>query len=298
MQQGIDTDPGADVKSTRIHLVDVFGSQPLLGNPLAVVIGADGMSTAQMRSLTRWLNLSETVFLTPPISAGADYRVRIFTPDRELPFAGHPTLGAAHVWLSEGGVPRHPSQIVQECGAGLVQLRFDETGTLAFAAPPLIRSGQPDLDELEDAADFLGIDSSEIVEARWLDNGPGWLGVYLESAEKVLSLDPRRDWDRAVDIGVVGPYSSGCDVEFEVRAFFNDHLGRIVEDPATGSFNAAVGEWVFETGRARDEYVARQGTSVARDGRIMVSRDSEGRIWVAGNTRTHISGCLELFDFI
>jgi len=287
-----------DMQSTRIHFVDVFGSQPLLGNALAVVVEADWMSSAQMQSLTRWLNLSETVFLTSPISSAADYRVRIFTPDRELPFAGHPTLGACHVWLSEGGAPRVPFEIVQECGAGLVPLRFDDTGHLAFASPPLIRSGKPEPDEIAEAAEFLGIELSEIVEARWIDNGPGWLGILLTSAERVLALEPRRDWDRSVDIGVLGPYASESEIAIEVRAFFNDHLGRIVEDPVTGSLNAAVGEWLFETGRVGDRYTARQGTRVARDGLVRVSRDSEGRTWVAGDTRTHISGSLELFASI
>ena len=272
-----------------IHMVDVFGAGALSGNPLAVITGADALGTHDMQLLTRWLNLSETAFVFAPQHPEADYRVRIFTLDREMPFAGHPTLGSCHVWLSIQEGAEHKASIIQECGAGLVQIRRDR-GRLAFAAPSLIRSGPPTPSELDEALRFLGIDASDILDAAWIDNGPGWLGIRLISAEKVLALDPARRWSTRVDVGVIGPHTNGSDLGFEVRAFFTDHLGAVVEDPVTGSLNASFAQWLFATGIAHDDYIAAQGTCLGRQGRIYLTRDKANQVWVGGETRTHIKG--------
>lgn len=278
--------------SVSVSMVDVFGADAFSGNPLAVVIGAADLSTEDMLSITRWFNLSETTFLLPAQDPRADYRVRIFTLDRELPFAGHPTLGTCHAWLEAGGVAKNDSEIVQECGAGLVRIRSDN-GRLSFAAPSLIRSGPLSADELAGAARFLGLMAEEVVDAAWVDNGPGWLGIRLASAQKVLSLTPARSWPTRVDIGVVGPHASG-DVAFEVRAFFGDHAGAIIEDPVTGSLNASLAQWLFNSGVATGDYVAAQGTCLGRKGRVHASRDETGQVWIGGDTRTHVAGRLKI----
>ncbi|TQX85152.1 MULTISPECIES: PhzF family phenazine biosynthesis protein [Rhizobium] len=277
--------------SLSFQMVDVFGSDAISGNPLAVIIGAEALPTEEMQRLTRWFNLSETTFLLPTIDPVADYRVRIFTLDREMPFAGHPTLGTCHVWLKSGWVPKGGSNIIQECGAGLVKIRRDQD-RLSFAAPPLIRSGAPSHGERLEAQEFLGIDSREIVDAAWIDNGPGWLGIRLASAEKLLSLKPARSWPRRIDIGVIGPHALGGDAAFEVRAFFTDNLGTIVEDPVTGSLNASLAQWLFATRVVDTDYIAAQGTCLGRNGRVHVGRDDEGQVWIGGQTRTHVEGTL------
>jgi PhzF family phenazine biosynthesis protein len=279
--------------SRPIRFVDVFGSGPLAGNPLAVVADAEGIDEATMLAATRWVNLSETTFLLPPTHPEADYRVRIFTPARELPFAGHPTLGTACVWLAAGGRPRVSDRIVQECGAGLVPLRQDGE-RLAFAAPPLIRSGPPSAAELEEACAFLGLPRDAVVDANWVDNGPGWLGIMLGSAEAVLALQPAAAWPRHIDVGVVGPHPSGSETGFEIRALFSDHTGAVREDPVTGSLNASLAQWLFDTGRARGSYVAAQGTRLGRAGRVFVNRDEAGEVWIGGQTRIIISGTVEI----
>jgi PhzF family phenazine biosynthesis protein len=273
----------------RFQLVDVFHDQPLSGNPLAVVIDADGLSTEQMQRITRWLNLSETTFLLPPTSPGADYRVRIFTLDREMPFAGHPTLGTCHAWLSSGGKPHDDAEIIQECGAGLVPIRRNQA-SFAFAAPPLLRSGAVDRAKVEEIAGFLRIDSSQIADAQWADNGPGWVAVLLESAEAVLALNPPREHPSRVDIGVVGPYPPGSPAAFELRAFFSDHNGGVGEDPVTGSLNASVAQWLLASGRASAPYMASQGTRLSRSGRVFIDQDHAGTVWVGGRTSTLFSG--------
>jgi PhzF family phenazine biosynthesis protein len=274
-----------------IHMVDVFGTGPLSGNPLAVVVGADALTTDEMQRLTRWFNLSETTFLLAPTHPEADYRVRIFSLERELPFAGHPTLGSCHVWLSSNSAPKKDAEIVQQCGAGLVMIRRDH-GRLSFAAPPLIRSGPPTHDELDTARQLLGIEPHDILDAAWIDNGPGWLGIRLVSAEKVLSINSLRSWPEQIDVGVVGPHAKGSDAAFEVRAFFSDHLGAIIEDPVTGSLNASLAQWLFASGIVEEDYIATQGTRVGRQGRIHVGRDGTGQIWVGGETLTHVEGQL------
>lgn len=273
----------------RFQLVDVFHDQPFSGNPLAVVLDADGLSTEDMQRVTRWLNLSETTFLLPPTTAGADYRVRIFTLEREMPFAGHPTLGSCYAWLGAGGKPHRDAEVIQECGAGLVPIRRNEAN-LAFAAPPLIRSGQVDEANIEAITQFLRIDRSSIVDANWADNGPGWIAILLESAEAVLALNPPRDYPTRIDIGVVGPYPPGSPAAFELRAFFSDHNGGVVEDPVTGSLNAAAAQWLLSSGRAVAPYTASQGTRLSRTGRIFINQDQTGAVWVGGKTSTLFSG--------
>ncbi|SCX22381.1 putative isomerase YddE [Agrobacterium sp. DSM 25558] len=277
--------------SVSVHMVDVFGSDNFSGNPLVVIVGAEALATDEMQRLTRWFNLSETTFLLPTTNPVADYRVRIFTLDREMPFAGHPTLGTCHVWLKSGGVPKSGTDIIQECGAGLVKVRRYQD-RLSFAAPPLIHSGAPSLEERIEAQEFLGISSHEIIDAAWVDNGPGWLGFRLASAEKVLSLKPARSWPRRIDIGVIGPHAPGGDAAFEVRAFFTDNLGTIVEDPVTGSLNASLAQWLFATRVADSDYIAAQGTCLGRKGRLHVGRDGADQVWVGGQTRTHVEGTL------
>jgi PhzF family phenazine biosynthesis protein len=271
------------------RLVDVFGVEPFTGNPLGVIADADGLSTDEMQAITRWLNLSETAFLLPPTDPGADYRVRIFTLSHELPFAGHPTLGSCHAWLAAGGTPKRGDAIIQQCGAGLVEVRR-EGDQLAFAAPPLIRDGDPTEAEIAEVAEVLKIDRMAIVDARWVDNGPGWIGVMLASAAEVLALEPARSHRRRIDIGVVGPHDADSDAAFELRAIFSDDSGSLREDPATGSLNASVGQWLFASGRAKDRYLAAQGTRLNRKGRISVSQDDAGKVWVGGHTVTLFSG--------
>ncbi|MGP7997529.1 MAG: PhzF family phenazine biosynthesis protein [Streptosporangiaceae bacterium] len=270
------------------RLVDVFSTAPHRGNPLAVVLDADGLSSDGMQQFASWMNLSETTYVLPPSSAQADYRVRIFTPSSELPFAGHPTLGTCHAWLDAGGQPARPDRYVQECGAGLVQVRRTEAG-LAFAAPPLVRSGPVDEPLAGHIAGLLGIGRSDIVDLAWADNGPGWVAVLLPSADAVLALRPGLV---DLDIGVAGPYPPGAPAAFEVRAFF-PNAGRTVEDPVTGSLNASLAGWLLGTGRVTAPYVASQGTALGRAGRVHVSQDGDGQIWVGGASRTCVAGYVD-----
>ena len=275
-----------------VHLVDVFGADSFSGNPLAVVSGAADLDTDRMLQITRWFDLSETTFLLDPTEPGADYRVRIFTLEREMPFAGHPTLGTAHVWRTLTG--NTDEEIVQECGAGLVRVRRGDDGTLSFAAPPLRGAGGATRGGLDRAARLLGIEPAAVIVAAWIDNGPGWLGIRLASADAVLALTPAASWPERIDVGVVGPYPAGHETAFEVRAFFTDHLGTVREDPVTGSLNASVGQWLYASGVADAPYVASQGTRLDRLGRVHVSRDATGQVWVGGSVRTHVAGPLTL----
>lgn len=274
------------------EIVDVFGATPLTGNPLCVVKGDAGLDTEKMQAITRWLGFSETTFLLPPVHAEADYRVRIFTLDRELPFAGHPTLGTAHVWLKGGGVPRRAGEVVQECGAGLVRLRQGEEG-LAFAAPPLVRSGPVEPELRARMAAYLGIAPGAIVDAAHVDNGPGWVGVLLEDAEAVLSLRPPMQHAGRIELGVVGAHRPGADVDWEVRAFFSTGGGGVAEDPVTGSLNASLAQWLLGAGRARAPYMAAQGTVLGRKGRVRITADAGGQVWVGGSTVSVFAGALE-----
>jgi PhzF family phenazine biosynthesis protein len=279
----------------RFQQVDVFSPDPFRGNPLAVVMDADGLSTEEMRQFSRWTNLSETTFLLPPTSPEADYRVRIFSLAQELPFAGHPTLGSCHAWLTAGGVPREAGRIVQECGAGLVPIRRGEHG-LAFAAPPLLRTGPVDEAFVEQLAAVLGIGRGEIVDAKWADNGPGWVAVLLKDAGAVLALEPdfsRYSGDEVLNVGIVGAYPAGSECAFEVRAVFSDEQGAMREDPVTGSLNASLAQWLLATGRATAPYVASQGTRLGRRGRPRIEQDADGTVWVGGPAITCIQGDVE-----
>ncbi len=275
--------------------IDVFTTTRYRGNPLAVVLDGEGLSPEAMQHFTNWTNLSECTFLLPPTpdgaAAGADYRVRIFCPGRELPFAGHPTLGSCHAWLETGGVPRG-EQVVQECGVGLVPIR--RAGEqLAFAAPPLIRSGPLDEADVTLIASGLGVTRSDIVAHSWCNNGPNWRGVMLHSAEQVLALKPDGALLAGLDIGVVAPRPPGSATQFEVRAFFPGNNG-LAEDPVTGSLNAALAQWLIGAGLAPERYVAAQGTAMAREGRVFIERDTRGTVWVGGVSVTCISGQVRL----
>jgi PhzF family phenazine biosynthesis protein len=273
----------------RYSQVDVFTDQLLSGNPVAVVHDADELTTEQMSAVARWTNLSETTFLLTPTDPDADYRLRIFTPSRELPFAGHPTLGSARAWLLAGGPAQEPGGLVQECGAGLVPLRRDGD-RLAFAAPPLLRSGAVETAHLERVARGLDLELDDIVDAQWADNGPGWVAVLLKDAETVLALHPEpQRFGQLRKVGVVGPYPPGADTAFEVRAFVDG----VREDPVTGSLNAAVAQWLIGTGQAPRSYVASQGTRLQRRGRIYVHA-SAGEIWIGGDTVLGITGVIAL----
>ncbi len=265
----------------RFQQVDVFGSRPLLGNPVAVVLDGEGLGDEQMQRIARWTNLSETTFVLPPTVAGADYRVRIFTPGEELPFAGHPTLGTCHAWLAAGG--EAGEVVVQQCGAGLVPIRRGQR--LAFAAPPLIRSGPVVPADLARIARALGIEAQSIVDAAWVDNGPGWVAVRLPSRQAVRDLRPiHLD---GLFIGAVAVDERGV----EVRAFFTAN-GVCAEDPVTGSLNASLAPWLVASGVTELPYEARQGVMVGRDGRVFLSGDDQGQIWVAGDTATVVVGHL------
>jgi PhzF family phenazine biosynthesis protein len=273
------------VSSRPFRQVDVFTATPYLGNPVAVVLDGTDLSTEEMQRFARWTNLSETTFVLPPADPQADYRVRIFTPVLELTFAGHPTLGTCHAWLEAGGTPRDPDVVVQECGAGLVRVRRSGD-QLAFAEPPLVRSGPVEETLVERVADALNIERSAIVDSQWADNGPGWIAVLLGSAEEVLALTPS---PVDLDIGVVGPHPPGSQFAFEVRAFFLKD-GAMVEDPVTGSLNASLAEWLLRTDRATVSYTAAQGAALGRAGIVEISRDPEGTIWVGGNSITCLTG--------
>ena len=269
--------------------LDVFSSEPLKGNPLAVVLGADSLSDEQMAGFARWTNLSETTFLLEPTTPEADYRVRIFTTERELPFAGHPTLGTCHAWLEAGGKPRG-EVIVQECGVGLVRIRRGGQ-RLAFAAPPLLRHGEVEPELVERIARGLGIAQEAIVASQWVDNGPGWVAVMLNDRAGVLALKPDYVTLAGLKLGVVAPWRTAGDADFEVRAFIAGD--GMVEDPVTGSLNASLAQWMIGSGMAPARYIASQGTALGRLGRVHVEQIGDD-IWVGGATTTCIDGTLLL----
>ena len=273
----------------RFQQVDVFTEVPYYGNPVAVVLDAEQLTTEQLQRFARWTNLSETTFVLAPTDPRADYRVRIFTPVSELPFAGHPTIGSCHAWLAAGGVPSG-AEVLQECGAGLVRVRRDGQ-LLAFAAPPLVRSGPVDQALVARIAGMLRIGADQVVDSQWVDNGPGWVAVLLADADAVLALRP--GFVDELDLGVVGLYPAGSPAAMEVRSFFAVN-GATVEDPVTGSLNASLAPWLVRTGRVTLPYLARQGTILGRDGRISLSQDDEGVLWVGGAAVTCIDGVVEL----
>lgn len=277
--------------------VDVFSREPFLGNPVAVVHEADGLADPELAAFARWTNLSETTFLLSPTVPEADYRLRIFTPGGELPFAGHPTLGSAHAWLEAGGVPRG-EHLVQECAAGLIPVRQagplagpGGVNRLAFAAPPLLRDGPVDDDLLARLTAPLGLTPADVVDARWCDNGPGWVGLRLATAQQVLDVTP----DFAAiehDTGLVGPYPDGGECAVEVRALCSPAMG-ITEDPVTGSLNASLAQWLAGD-VLPSSYVASQGTAVRRRGRVHLDRAADGTVWVGGDAHTTIAGTLAI----
>ena len=292
--------------------VDVFSKEPYRGNPLAVVLDAEGIDEESLARFANWTNLSETTFIlrpSPEHVGTADYRVRIFTPSRELPFAGHPTLGTAHAWLEAGGVPLQPGLVVQECGVGLVSVRQDTAADrLAFGAPPLIRSGPIDTAELAELLDVLGLPASAVVDANWVVNGPPWAGILLASAAEVLAVEP--DFARlgTRDVGLIAPRGAGgpevgatgagADYgaahehpEFEVRGFAGG--AGVGEDPVTGSLNAGLAQWMIGAGHAPHRYVARQGARLGRDGHVFIEQ-VDGQVWVGGHSVTAVRGTVLL----
>jgi PhzF family phenazine biosynthesis protein len=273
----------------RFHQLDVFSAVPLKGNPLAVVHAAEGLDDATLAAFARWTNLSETTFLLAPTDPGADYRVRIFTPGGELPFAGHPTLGSCWAWLAAGGRPRDPDVVVQQCGVGLVRVRRDGA-RLAFAAPPLRRTGPLAPALRAQIAAALHLADADLLHDQWVDNGPGWCAVMLRSAALVRELRP--DWAALGDLklGVVGAQDPGLDTAFEVRAFIG---GGNFEDPVTGSLNASLAQWLMAAGLAPPSYVAAQGTAMGRAGRVHVQREG-GAVWIGGDIAPCIEGEVRL----
>ncbi len=272
--------------SRRFTQVDVFTATALLGNPLAVVHDAQGLADEQMQAFARWTNLSETTFLLPPTDPAADYHVRIFTPHRELPFAGHPTLGSCHAWLEAGGAPKAEGEVVQQCAVGLIRIRRSGE-RLAFAAPPCLRTGPLEDEVLAQITRALSLTHADILGHQWVDNGPGWSAVRLASANAVLALSP--DWAalNGLKLGVVGPHAAGHDAQFEVRALIGEGAG--YEDPVTGSLNASLGQWLIGSGVAPEAYVAAQGTCLQRRGRVFIERVA-GQVWVGGSSVSCVRG--------
>ena len=269
--------------------VDVFTDTPYLGNPVAVVLDGKGLAEEEMQRLARWTNLSETTFVVPPATPEADYGLRIFTPDRELPFAGHPTLGSCHAWLQAGGTPKRAGAAVQECAAGLITIKHDDFG-LAFAAPKLLRTGPADEETLARICRGLGIARQQVIHHQWVDNGPGWVAVMLPSAAEVLAISPEYAALLGLDVGVVAQYPAGSECLFEVRAFVSVGAASGYEDPVTGSLNAGLGQWLTGAGLAPEQYLVSQGTALHRVGRVQLRRDGDGQVWVGGKAVTCISG--------
>jgi len=273
----------------RFTQIDVFSSKPYWGNPVAVVVDCDGLEDGEMQQFARWTNLSETTFLLTPTNPAADYRVRFFTPTEELPFAGHPTLGSAYAWLIHGGTPRSESTIVQECEVGLINVRCDGN-SLSFAAPSLLRGGSVEESLVIEAAASLGIDRNVIIDSAWIDNGPGWLGVQLGSAEQVLAIKPQKT---NLTLGVIGAYPAGSRFAYEVRAFYSSG-GVTVEDPVTGSLHASMAQWLIGAGRFVPPYLASQGIAMGHAGEVHVSLDESKQVWIGGEVTACIQGTVEI----
>ncbi|MEU9957091.1 PhzF family phenazine biosynthesis protein [Streptomyces sp. NPDC050982] len=271
--------------------VDVFSTSPYSGNPVAVVLDGTDLSDEEMQRLARWTNLSETTFVLPPTVPEADYRLRILTPDGELPFAGHPTLGSAHAWLDGGGVPQHGDRVVQECAAGLVTVRRGE-GALAFAAPPRVREGALDEDCLKRIVGAFGITRDRVLAHQWVDNGPGWAVIRLATAEEVLALEPDLSLIPDAMVGAIGAHPDGAAHRFEMRTFAPG-VG-VPEDPACGSMNAGVGQWLTATGAAPSSYRVSQGARLGRAASIEVTADTDGTVWVSGATVVCVRGTITL----
>lgn len=313
------------MKTRAFQQVDVFTDTAYLGNPLAVVLDAEGLSEAQMHAFACWTQLSETTFMLPPTpegaAGGANYRVRIFTPGGELPFAGHPTLGTAHAWRQAGGQPRQAGVMVQECGVGLVQLRQTDD-RWAFAAPPLQRT-DISAEELAPCLTALGLQASDIKAAQHLNNGPHFLGLLINDIDQLLSLDPdhhalkrlgfmvgvaARRQDSVPDTSpplirranrearafaassnhTLDDANAADPSELEVRAFTS--ALDVVEDPVTGSLNASLAQWLMSEKLMPQKYIARQGTVLGRAGMVYLSQDETGQVWVGGDVVDCIQG--------
>jgi PhzF family phenazine biosynthesis protein len=271
--------------------VDVFATGPYSGNPVAVILDGTDLTDAEMQRLARWTNLSETTFVLPPTSPEADYRLRIFTPGGELPFAGHPTLGSARAWLDGGGTPQHADQIVQECAAGLVTVRRG-ADTLSFAAPPRVREGALEDDYLNQIVAAFGITPDRVLAHQWVDNGPGWAVLQLPTAEEVLALEPDLSLIPTAMVGAIGAYPPGCRHQFEMRTFAPG--AGVPEDPACGSMNAAVGQWLTATGATPPSYRVSQGTRLGRAASIEITADADGTVWVSGAATICIRGTVTI----
>ena len=267
--------------------VDVFSSTPYRGNPVAVILDAEDLEDADMQRMARWTNLSETTFVLPPATPEGDYRLRIFTPGGELPFAGHPTLGSAHIWLERGGTPKTAERVAQECGAGLVEVRR-RAGLLSFAAPPTRRSGPIEPEYLGQIVAAFGIDHDQVLAHQWVDNGPGWAVVQLATAREVLELQPDLSRIPAAMVGAIGAHPAGGEHAFELRTFAPG-VG-VAEDPVCGSMNAAVAQWLVRTGAMPGSYRVSQGRRLDRAGDVTITADPDGTIWVGGHTNTLFHG--------
>ncbi len=276
-------------KTRAFAQVDVFSLTPYLGNPVAVVLDGADLTDDEMARLARWTNLSETTFVLPPTTEQADYRLRIFTPGGELPFAGHPTLGSACAWLANGGVPRKTDHIVQECAAGLVAVRRDGD-SFAFAAPPLIRSGPLTEEHVLGIASAFGIGRDRVVAHQWVDTGPGWAIVQLATAAEVLDLDPDLSRIPKAMVGVIGAHPEGSEHTYEMRTFAPGVA--VPEDPACGSMSAGLGRWLLTAESTRTQLSISQGARLARAATITVTRDGTGQIWVAGAATARIVGTI------
>jgi len=269
----------------QLSQVNVFSTDPLSGNPVAVIHGAKGLSDAQMFALARWTNLSETTFLLPPTNLLADYQLRIFSPGGELPFAGHPTLGSCHAWLCAGGKTKNSDVVIQQCKAGLVNIR-KHNSLLEFSAPPLKRTGLLDDDTLLKISTALSLAPSDIIHHQWVDNGPGWCAVMLGSAQQVLDIKPNWAALEPLNLGVVGPHDPNFEANLEVRAFVGSGG---YEDPVTGSLNASLAQWLMGAGLIKSPYIAAQGTILQREGRVHLRKDNDN-IWVGGHVVEVIRG--------
>ncbi len=267
--------------------VDVFSARPYQGNPVAVILDGEGLDEQAMLRVARWTNLSETTFVLPPSTDEADYRLRIFTPGGELPFAGHPTLGSAHAWIENGGAPRDEVLIVQECAAGLVEV-VRRDGVFSFAAPAMRRTGDLEEDFLNEIVTAFGIRHDEVLSHQWVDNGPGWAVVRLATAQDVLDLDPDLSLIPTAMVGAIGAYPEGSEYAFEMRTFAPG-VG-VAEDPVCGSMNASVGQWLLGSGSVAGGYRVSQGSKLGRAGDITISADRDGAVWVGGATNTLFRG--------
>src|SRR5579859_3420511 len=271
--------------------IDVFSATPYLGNPVAVILDAEDLEDADMQRIARWTNLSETTFVLPPTTREGDYRLRIFTPGGELPFAGHPTLGSAHAWLERGGMPKVTERLVQECDAGLVKVQR-RAGLLSFAAPPTRRSGDIEEEYLRQIVGAFGIDHDQVLAHQWVDNGPGWAVVRLATAHEVLELEPDLSRIPAARVGAIGAYPDGSEHAFELRTFAPG-VG-VPEDPVCGSMNASVGQWLTATGAAPSSYRVSQGARVGRAGTVEITAEADGTVWVGGASISLIHGTITL----